>query len=239
MSHIMWEVKHRFPLEKELCSVYRAGRNIFLLSGWSEQLDNMDCHMDCNGQLTSILSEAVVWGVLFSLAFLQAESDISAFTSPACFHLCICSFRMTTELSIVKKSFLDGVLSSPFISRHLPKNSRTLNKTDKNKLKDIAVLKKEGGSAGWQSGWVCLFEQVASEVWFKNSHCVDVTDVHGEGVPEARDRSTESSGPLAGHVCLRDNYADGGWWSESLAGCVYVDGFSQVWRALKGKRWIL
>lgn len=198
----MWEVKHRFPLEKKLCGVYRTGRNIFLLSGWSEQLDNMDC----NGQLTSILSEAVVWGVLFSLAFLQAESDISAFASlPACFHLCICSFKMMTELSIVKKSFLDGVLISPFLSRYLSKHPGTLNKTDKNKLRDIAVLKKEGRSAGWQSGWVWLFEQVVSEVWFKNSHCVDVTDVRGEGVPEAWDRSTESSGPHAGHVCLRDN----------------------------------
>lgn len=189
-----------------MCGVYRTGRNIFLLSGWSEQLDSMDCHMDCNGQLTSILLEAVVWGVLFSLAFLQAESDISAFTSlPACFHLCICSFKMMTELSIVKKSFLDGVLISPFISRHLSKHPATLNKTDKNKLKDIAVLKKEGRSAGWQSGWVWLFEQVVSEVWFKNSHSVNVTDVRGEGVPEAWDRSKESSGPHAGHVCVRDN----------------------------------
>lgn len=64
---------------------------------------------------------------------------------------------MTTELSIVKKSFLDGVLSSPFISRHLPKNSRTLNKTDKNKLKDIAVLKKEGGLQDDSQGeYACL-----------------------------------------------------------------------------------
>lgn len=180
--HVSHYVRGRFPLEKELCSVYRAGRNIFLLSSWSEQLDNMVGHMDCNGQLTSILLEAVVWGFLFSLTFLQAESDISTFTSlPACFHLCICTFRMTTELSIVKKPFLDGVLSSPFIYRHLSKHSRTLNKRDKNKLKDIAVLKKEGRSAGWQSGWVWLFEQVASEVWFKNSHCVDYRRTWGGG----------------------------------------------------------
>lgn len=146
MSLNMWAVKHRFPFEKELCSGYRAGRNIFLLSGWSEQLDNMDGHMDCNGQLTSILSEAVVWRVLFSLAFLQAESGISTFTTlPPCFHLCICTFRMTTKLNIVKKPFLDGVLSSPFIYRHLSKHSRTLNKIDKNKLIDIAVVKKGGG----------------------------------------------------------------------------------------------